>query len=69
MQLVYVVAFALIYAMGYLQGWLGGQIQAGREHLKFLRESSARADELHLELVAQLRPENAPGFEPDGRGE
>jgi hypothetical protein len=56
MPIIYIAAFAVIYAMGWTQGNLRGQIKAQREHLKFLRESSRRADELRIELLAMTAP-------------
>jgi len=55
MPIIYTAAFAVIYAMGWTQDNLRGQIKAQREHLKFLRESSQRADE-RIELLAMTAP-------------
>lgn len=49
-QLIMCIVMIVAYAAGWYIGWLAGQIKANREHLKFLRESSVRADELAREL-------------------
>jgi len=66
---LYVLAFAVIYAMGWTNGNLRGQIKASREHLKFLREASKRADEEHAMLSALLVERATATPQPGGGGE
>ena len=53
-QIVSIVVFLVAFGLGFLQGFFRGQIGAQREHLKYLRESSKRADDEMQWLRAAL---------------
>lgn len=51
MNLLTLFTLCICVLTGCSMGYGSGQIKANAEPLRFLRESSARADALHLELV------------------